>query len=675
MLTAPNQPIVRQVQMEYYPYLQGVFEVGERYTTCFSRSERAVLRKKKYQAPSEWIPKNIKILRGEFSGNFFSYDITPHWRGMHDAAALPFIKKMVICGAAQGTAKTTGIDAWIAWSREFFKGDACSFYPDETTAKRALRERIKPQVEGNRALRSLVPKGRNAITDTRVEMAGGNWEVGWAGSLAQTADRSIKIVDMQEVDKPVFGKSGEETSAVHLLDLRPRSFPSGYKIFMSSSPSTEAGNVWVAIEQECEAVFVLWVTCPHCHNEILMHHDEDEERFYAPREVDEKGKIVVGEGGTELLVDRKTVKSKGLGRYICQECGAHWDDLDRNAAIKRCIWCLRLVDGDGEMIVDEKGEEMFRYLNAHRPATIGFIHPAWLSWFVSLSDTVHDQMKMNDPELSPEQQLSARKNFYNGQCSLPWKPKVELRRVDTLKDLRSDRPMCRVPSVGVVGLVAHVDTQTDDFWYTIMARGFGRSARSRHVVRMGRVLSFEDVAKVLWEDVYSDSEGRVYPIVIAGIDYQGDRSHEVIDFCKAHRGKIFPTRGEQHINGPPVDPRKMEYYPGPSKKPLPGGLVRLRVDTTYYKNMVHSILEQDKDDPGGMDFYKEVPTSYLQQLCVETRDEYGHWNNTKRADNHLFDNITGCLALEQYQGFEFYEREIEEDEEEDEVTVVTATLG
>ncbi|MFN2355321.1 MAG: phage terminase large subunit family protein [Desulfopila sp.] len=284
-----------------------------------------MFRRQKIQKPSVWAPKNRKIIKGDLAGSYLNLDITPHLRGIMDAAVLPYVREVIICAAPQ-TAKTTGVDTIVAWSRVFAKGPACSFYPDETTAKRSMKDRIAPMVKQSPALSRQVSRGRDSYTTTGIEMTGGEWEVGWVGSVAQTADRSLKYVDMQEVNKPSYGVSKDETSPVALLRKRVRSYGDTGKIFMSSSPTTVEGNITQLLEHECEAVFIQWVTCPYCHNEIHMFFNK--KNFWWP----------TGDDGKSI--DRKTIKSKSLARYVCQECGERWDDNDRNKATPPTAWLI-----------------------------------------------------------------------------------------------------------------------------------------------------------------------------------------------------------------------------------------------------------------------------------------------------------------------------------------------
>ncbi|CAG36305.1 related to terminase large subunit of phage lambda [Desulfotalea psychrophila LSv54] len=657
MLSPPNVKMFQVKNMSYIP--ESLQKTGFCHTTSFSKAEKRVLRKKKWQAPSEWAPKNRKIVKGQLAGNYLSLDITPHLRGIMDAAVLPFVRRLHIMAAPQ-TAKTTLIDTIIAWATIFAPGPAVSFYPDEVTAKRSMKERLQPMVAGSPSLSRLRSGHRDDFTNTSMALSSMTWEVGWVGSTAQTADRSLRYVDMQEVDKPSYGGSKEETGVIELLLKRPRAYGDTYKVFISSSPTTEAGNINMIIEKETEAVFLQWVRCPHCHEEVLMLFSHD--TFHWPH--DEEGHSI----------DRKTILSKKLARYICPECAALWDDNDRNKAIRRDVWRLRMVDNKGETLY-EKGEEMFRYLQKHRPASIGFIVPSWTSYMVSLSEVAHDFLRSVDKNISAEERLKALKDFKNGHEAKPWKPEIVERAEASLLRLKNDLPATEVPAQGVAGLFAGVDTQDDGFWYWVMAVGYGR-APERWLLRCGFVFTFEAVVQVLWGNEYRDKNGNIYPVHLSLQDAMGHRTSDVYDFCASRHGQILPTNGQQTM-ATPYSTNDVEFYPGSDKRRFPGALKRVRVNTTYYKDKADGILKINPGDPGGISFYSEVSRGDLLQLCAETRNEKGFWEQIGQRDNHLWDCFCLALCAEDVAGVRYWPTPEEQEEMSDDLVVedYAATLG
>ncbi len=85
----------------------------------------------------------------------------------------------------------------------------------------------------------------------------------------------------------------------------------------------------------------------------------------------------------------------------------------------------------------------------------------------------------------------------------------------------------------------------------------------------------------------------------------------------------------------------LEFYPG-TKKPIPGGLQLLRVNTTYYKDNLARILEITRADPGAWHYNSELTEDWARQMCVEYKDEKGVWQCPSGQDNHGWD----CSVLE-----------------------------
>lgn len=642
MLSAPNRKTYRARPALLALLPEKVREMATHtgsYQTAFTRSERRALRKKKLEKPSEWAPKNRKITKGDLAGHFMSFDVSPHLRGIMDAAVLPFVREIGIMAAAQ-TGKTTCIDTLLGWTRVFAKGPACSFYPDETTAKRSMKSRIQPMVKQSPAMRRNVIKGKDSYSLTGIDMIGGEWEVGWVGSVAQTADRSIKYVDMQEVDKPSYGVSRDETAPMYLLRKRVRSYGDTGKVFISSTPTTVEGNINQYIEHECQAVFVQWVRCPYCHEEVLMRFSE--QTFFWPK------------GPDGHHIDRRLIFSKKLARYVCQHCQARWTDDDRDKAIRRETWRLRILDENGEL-TEEKGEEMFRYLHRHRPATIGFIMPSWYSYFVSLSEVASDFLRSIDPNLSPEERFASLKDFRNGHEARPWKIEAQTTPVSQLRKFCDQRPEGLLPGGEVVaGFFGTVDTQdAGDFYVSLWAFGYGYDAH-QWLVKRKHVFGFTEIVRMMWQSDYYDEDGQRYQIEHVFIDMLGHRAKEVIEFCMQYEGLITPVFGSAHKMTQPYTFSQREYIPGTATKLPGGGIQAIRMNSKYYKDNLAVKLaeyptEEHPERERRVHFYRheELGDDYLKQLVAEERDpRTGDWQQINSRPNHYWDNwyAANCLA-------------------------------
>lgn len=593
------------------------------FSFSFSKKEKAVLSKVEFVPPAEWASKHRKVIDGDYAGGYLDLTITPHIADIMDAAAYPFVRVVAVMAVAQ-TAKTTMVDTFLAWTTKHRPGRILSVYPDETTGKRAMKKRIQPMIEGSPQLARLTTGRKDDKSDFHIQMTTALWEIGWAGSPTSTADRSVKYLDLQEVDKYPPSPNKAEGGTIEYAKLRVRAYPDTHKIFITSSPSDETGNIATVLEKETEAVFVRWVRCPICGHEQLMRFSR--ETFTWPKDKDGKS------------IERKSILSKKLGRYICQntDCAVKWSDDVRNVAVQRknAVWRLRTKSG-------APGEELHEYLRKSRPRSIGFIVPSWISPLVSLSEVCHDFLRCKDEHLSPEERFMALKDFKNKHEGAPWSWVQDERPVKSVMALKDDRPEGLVPGGNrIAGLVAGVDTQDNSFWYWIMAIGYGL-VNDQWLVRCGEVDSFAALSKVLWSDQYCDVDGNDYPVRFALIDSGGHRTEDVYSFCvdDERRGVILPSKGRDKM-GSKINIGNLEFYPR-SKTPIPGGLQLVHINTTHYKNAMAIKLGLKNNDHGSVRFHAEFAEMHAEHLLAEARDKTGLWKQIGSRANHLWD----CWAL------------------------------
>jgi len=608
---------------------------AHRYTV--STAELQVLRRRKRELPSAWVPKNIKVPYGPFESRLFSFDITPHLYGMLDAYAMPFVKKVAVCAAPQ-TTKTTFAHVALTWSSVFAPGPALHIYPTESTGKEIMEERIQRIYTESPPLRRLLTGRKEDITKDKIRLRNMVHRIAWAGSLTSLAFRSVKYWDADEVDKYDERPSKDETSTLNAIKLRGRAYDrSGGKGLVLSSPSTDTGFIWTEISKETQAVFVYWSRCPYCDHEQLM--DFTRETFTWPH----------GDDGHSL--PRLDIESKKLARYICSnpDCARPWDDDARDRAQRLAMrggWRLRLDD------IGTKGEEMFRYLRRERPQSIGFIVPSWISYFVSLSSVAAAFLKCHDRDLSPEEQFAAYQDFQNAHRSLPWRIELSAQPVDMVKRFYDDRPEGILPGGDrVASLLAGIDTQGVDpqgnglFYLSIWAIGYGFKNEQWLVLRRP-VDSFEAIAQLLWNSEYFDADGQRYHIEHALIDMLGHRTKDVLEFCLQYEGLITPCYGSSRQMSQGYVFSQREYMPG-TDKPLPGGGIRaIRMNTKYYKDNMAVKLSLEPDTPGCIHIYPDAGEDYCKQLVSEARDKSGKWQQIGSRPNHYWDNwcAVSCLA-------------------------------
>jgi phage terminase large subunit GpA-like protein len=445
------------------------------------------------------------------------------------------------------------------------------------------------------------------LTNLKITLKHARLYMAWATSAARLASRPLPYVLLDEIDKYPVVSNKKETGPVELSRKRTRTFGHMRKIIRVSTPTVVSGPVWQALETECEAVFNFWVRCPLCGHTHLMDF-----------------KSIGWDGGSGA--DPRLVLSDPRSTwYVCPGCSERWDDARRDQAVAAGEWRDR-VEGVG----------LNAYLASRRPVVIGFHYRAWISRFVPLREAAAAFIRgLSDPI-----KLRDFQNDYNAE---PWLDHQAARPKEPIMQLIEDRPRGVVPSdQPISGLTAGIDTQDDGLWYWIHAWGLsdpGQRPRS-WCVRAGFVLSFEDLAEVLWSDVYLDAESKQYVIELALQDSAGHRTAEVYDFARANPGRLFPALGRKTMNSP-YRWSPQTHYPGAKRAIAGRALQLLNVNTKYWKDEAAAALQVAPGDPGGIGLYGDFPAEYVSHLVAEYVDEAGFWECPGSRANHLWD----CLVL------------------------------
>jgi phage terminase large subunit GpA-like protein len=582
------------------------------YSFRFTRGERKILRKRKPMPVSLWAEKHRVLTISSVPGKWKN-STTPYLAGIMDASFFPSVHTIIVCAAPQ-TGKSEAVNTCIGYAIDRKPGSVLYVYPDEQTARENSKDRIQPMLTASRRLKSYMTGYDDDTSFLRINLQHLKIYMGWARSASRLANKPLPYVVLDEVDKYPETAGKKEGSPIALAEKRTRTYRSMRKIWKISTPTIETAPIWMALTTEAEVIFDFWVQCPSCGARQKMTF----EQIKWP--ADER--------------DPKIIEAKDLAGYECTACQARWDDDLRNRAVRRGEWRSR-ADNLSLMV----------YLQSRKPKKIGFHLPSWLSFFVGLSEVAARF-------LQGQSDKTALKDFMNADKAEPWVEYHAERKEDVILALKDDRPRGRVPGGGVVAcLLAGVDTQDDGFYYEIRAFGFGMEKES-WCIREGKTPTFEALARILWQDEYTDADGNTYAVMLTIQDALGHRTAEVYDFCRLHRGKILPSFGKQTMAQPHTW-TNLEYYPG-KKKPIPGGLKAVNVNTQYYKNALAGILEIAPADPGAWHYHSETTEDWARMMTVECTDERGIWVNPKGRANHGWDCSVYALAAHDVLGVRFW---------------------
>lgn len=615
----------------------------------FSKGERKIMRRRRPIPVSQWAERHRVVEMSSIPGRWKNL-FTPYLVGIMDAAGTPGVETVIICKSPQTGGSEAGHNL-VGWCIDRSPGPVMYVFPDEITARENAKDRIIPMIVDSPRLRDYMTGSGDDASSLRVNLAHMPIYLGWSGSVSRLGNKPIRTLILDELDK--YKNPKNEATSETLAEKRTTTWRSRRHILKISTPTTEDGPIWTAFTQEAGARFDFWVRCPHCGMAQLMDFEridwpgKEESPTAKPTAVASGSEqIVKAAGAGELASPRmcaaavtaEIVLTRRLATYPCEHCGVVWDDGDRDRAVRRGEWRERT-----------SGLDLAAHLAAHRPVKVGFHIPAWLSYFVSLSEVASAALKYKETG-----KLDDLKNLQNQYKAEPWKEEHVVRSEDAILALCDDRPRGAVPGPvagreRVAAILAGVDTQKSYFRYIIRAFGYGDTEES-WLIQCGAAPSFSALNEILWGAEYATPDGQRYKVRACMIDAMGGRTREVYSWAIRQRGRVFPWQGVRSLSQP-FTPAPQEYFPDAkgNKIKIPGGLNLWRCDTTFFKSDLAHKLSIAPDDPGAFHLHSGdggILEQYAREMCAEVwDDEKQAWENPHDKPNHYWDCETMALTL------------------------------
>lgn len=572
---------------------------------------REVWKKRETLTPSQWAARYRTVTMGAHVGPWRN-DITPYLPFIMDTFMQAVIREGVICGSPQ-TGKTETPYNCLAQAMDIDPSNMMVVMPSQDVSGKVAEDRIIPMIRESSRLKELISSNPDDTSKRRVKLSNGaRLYMAWSNSPSALATFPIKYLVFDECDKypPTVGK---ETDPMTLGEKRVRTFRHTHKIFKVSTPTREDGPIWKSL-QRCDVIYHFHAKCPDCAHEQPFHLDN----------------LRQPEG-----VKPEEIRRNHLGRYECRACFKQWTDYERDMAVRAGSWKRA------------KGESI------EKPRSVGFHLPSWLSPDVSLSEIAEawiiakkDRTKLID--------------FYNDYLAEPYIEQQSERKEDSILALKDDRPRGTVPR-DISTLILLADTQQRGFYYEVAAFGWGSLLESWQV-REGYVETFEALTEVLEKSEYRDADGRAYVIQAAFIDSGGgtgaapkhSRTAEVYEYCRS-KPVFRPLKGRQRLNTP-FSPTRIDFYPGPKKVPIPGGLTLYNINVTYFKDQLNTKLGINSTDPGAFHLHSETTEDYAKQMTAEYRNDKGVWICPQGKANHYWDLGVYRMAAAEILQIKFWKK-------------------
>jgi phage terminase large subunit GpA-like protein len=579
-------------------------------------AERKVFRKRKRLPGPKWFERNVVVPVGSRKGQYRNSN-NPALYSILDWATRPYIRTIVL-GKGIQIGGTLGFYGLLLREGEYTADNALVVVADERTLKKLIKKRLQKMIDGSPSLAAIKSSNPDETTMYSITLANGfTIDGAWASSETSVSSESYRVVILDEISKYKTLGNIEDAKA------RTTVFPDTHRIWILSSPGidTEDPENRDPLTKEAEACDVMmeyYATCPDCGSEQVMTFD----RFRWPGQANLAG---------EIEADPKTIRRLKSAWYECDHCSGRWNDYKRDKAVLAAMTT-------GWRSTDQ--EEI------PQPRSVYFHFPSWLSPYVSLSDVVADWLEAQGDDIKLQK-------WHNRHGGVAYIHNRSIRPWEELLKLRDERPRGIVPEEAHIILMS-ADTQQNGFWYEVRAFRFGLDLKSWQV-REGYAESFAELTEIA-DIPYLTASGKEFRISMesAVIDSGGgtgpipqhSRTHEVYAFCLQDR-RFIPVKGMSNADAQKVRKKAVDFWPG-SNKPIKGGLHRLNINTTLFKNELSGKLNKHPDDQGAWVLHSETDAPYAKQLTAESFID-GKWTCPKGRDNHYWDCGVYVLALAEYK--------------------------
>lgn len=582
----------------------------------FSPAEKHVLKVHKEMPISEWAELYRVLLSSSVPGKW-SNQYTPYLKEIMDSMNYPGIETVIMCKSPQTGGSECGHNL-VGYCIDRLPGPVMYVFPDENTARENARDRIIPMITASDRLSKYTTGNSDDLSSLHIKLVHMAIHLAWSGSVSRLGNKPIRILILDELDK--YANPTNEARSEVLAEKRTTTWRARKKIVKISTPTTEDGPIWRAFTQEANARFRYHVSCPDCGYVHCM----------------EFSNITWPNKDTKDEYASEEIYSKRLARYKCPNCESLWDDEKRVVAVRNGFWKE-----------EETGKKVKEYVKEYHPKKIGYHIPAWISYFVSLSEIARAYVRQKETG-----NIAEVKDFQNQYCAEPWKELYDTKSPEQILRLCDDRPRGFLPGKDQDGknrvavLLAGVDTQLRYFRYVIRAIGFGLTGES-WLVQEGVAPSFEALEDVLFYSEYEDADGKKYRVRAIMIDAMGEqrRTAAVYEWASRNKGRVYPSQGVHRLTGSTWRMTYLEYFPTINGKTMkiPNGLTLYRLDSTFYKNALAARLGIAPEDPGSFHLHAnndDQLETYAREMCAEVWDAEkngGTWINETGKANHAWD--------------------------------------
>lgn len=522
------------------------------------------------------------------------------------------IRRISLCFGTQ-LGKSETLMNLIGYCVDEDPGSMLMVYPTDELARSISKNRIEPMIRNCPALE--VKWNSTASETLELQFSGMYLALVGANSPSKLASRPVKYLLFDEVDKfPV--RAGKDSSPIELASERTKTF-SHRKEVLASTPTYSDGVIWQEFLNS-QVSKRYYVPCPHCGSMQQL----ELKNIKWPEDLNSS-------------TNKQERESKVLTEtwYECPFCHYHIYDIDKLPMLARGEWrpVNKEKGPDGKDVwIEEKDPKA-------KPESIAYNLNSIYSPWVTFGQIAQKFLRSKDDPIS-------FMNFMNGWLAEPWEPSAATMNSDAVMKLQRPYERMIVPKEAQI-LTCGIDVQLDHFWYEVRAWG---PRITSWLVDYGRVETWAEVSNLL-DKPWQTEIGQEMLIHLAFAD-SGYRTDEVYEFCAAHSGIAFPTKGSSStvVKSPVLESQveKAEW----------GGLKLFIIDTNYYKNFIAGRIHPTGEIPERWFVFEGIHREYAEQVCSEHKvrevDSKGRikeiWKPvTEHTPNHLLDcSVLSTAAAE-----------------------------
>jgi terminase, large subunit len=592
---------------------------------------------------SEWAEKYRILTEPSAEKGQLRLIRTPYLVPILDMAGSGTVETIVFCASAQ-VAKTEALISTIGY---FSHQEPCPImfvFADQDTAQKMSEKRIQRMYRSSPELSKLVIE--QDFNQGEIRLANGaSIMMSWASSVARLGTWEMRVVIFDEVDKPGYSLSTEESSPISLGIQRTETFYN-HLIMMVSTPTTETGNIYkhlVGYQRSdgteapgCDVIYDWHVPCSVCGVfQPLRWAREFSYGFAEHQYLDLTGELrnigqVVWEGGRKASSEQ--IQAAG---YQCGSCEAVWSTQEKNDAVLK-----------GQMVSRSEPTGPVRKVGFH------------INRLYSLLGRSGDLPKLVMDWLASFQDPKERQAFVNSALAEPWVQKIQASTESQILKARVPELLPQTVPVEAIALTCGIDCQKFGFWFVVRAWAKDFSSWLIHYGFLG---SFEDIEQLLFGTVYPGEDGKEHRIWRAALDSGGGDTDEgltmteqvyfwVRDHAVGRTCRVWATKGSSNPIAGAVAKYGETRDKTPSGKPLRGGLQLVLIDTSQLKDTFFTRIDNAATRGTFQPAYLHsgVGADYANQIMAEEkrrdRKDRIEWIQVRR-NNHLLDSEILASAL------------------------------